>query len=161
MPFTEICWQRARRHDVAHKSVGLVADDDMSRLGDRLEPRREINLGTDGGVVHAVDAAEIADVAEAGVDAHAHAERLFRTRATPFDIELGQPALHLRRHIEAGPGVLHGALGLGVAEEDHQGITDEFIDGAAMLEGDRRHLREILVEEERDLPPAAGAPWWR
>jgi len=82
-------WQRARRYDVAHKSVGLVADDDMSRLGDRLETRREINLGTDGSIVHAVDAAEVANVAEASVDTHAHAERLFRTRAPPFDIELG------------------------------------------------------------------------
>src|SRR4029079_1865470 len=81
-------WQRARRHDVAHEDVGLVADDDMSRLGDRLEALREINLGTNGGIVHAVDTAEIADVAEAGVDPHAHTERLFRTRSTPFHIEL-------------------------------------------------------------------------
>ena len=28
--------QRARRHDVAHENVGVVADDDMSGLGDRL-----------------------------------------------------------------------------------------------------------------------------
>ena len=66
-------WQRACRYNVAHENVGVVADDYMSRLGDRLETRREINLGTDGGIVHAVSAAEVADVAEAGVDAHAHA----------------------------------------------------------------------------------------
>ena len=43
------------------------------------------------------------------------------------------------------------ALGFRVAEEDHHGVADELVDGAAVLEGDLRHLGEILVEQERDL----------
>src|SRR5262249_24073440 len=117
----------------------------MSRFGDRLETRREINLGTDGRILHAVDTAEIADLAETGVAPHSNAERLFRPRVAPFDIQLSEPALHLRRHVEAGPRVLHRALSLRVAEEDHERVTDEFIDGAAMLKRDRRHLGEILI----------------
>jgi hypothetical protein len=79
----------SRRRSTRAFSAGVIADDDVSRFGDRLEARGEINLGTDCGVFHAMHAAEIADVAEAGVDTHAHAERLFRARSTPFDIELG------------------------------------------------------------------------
>ena len=53
-------------------------------LGDRLEARREVRLGADDRVVHAVGAAEIADVAVAGVDAHAHAERLLDAAPAPL-----------------------------------------------------------------------------
>ena len=68
--------QRVRRHDVAHQRIGLVADHDMAGLGDRLQARGEVRLGADDRIVHAVGAAEIADVAVAGIDAHADAERV-------------------------------------------------------------------------------------
>src|SRR6516164_5101677 len=61
--------QRARAHHVAHEHEGLVAQHDPARLRNRLQTRGEIGLGADDRVVHPVVAAEIADVAETGVDA--------------------------------------------------------------------------------------------
>jgi len=54
---------------------GLVADHDLAAFRDALQAQGQVRLGADDGVVHAVVAAEISDVAEAGVDAHAHHER--------------------------------------------------------------------------------------
>ncbi|MNJ62187.1 hypothetical protein D3C77_580170 [compost metagenome] len=50
-------------------------------------------------------------------------------------------------HGHRGHGVLLGALGGGVAEEDHHRVADELVDGAAVLEGDLRHLVEVGVED--------------
>ena len=82
-----------------------------------LQPRGEVRLGTDDRIVHPVVAAEIADIAEAGIDAHPHPERLLDAALAPFGIQLRQPALHLERHAQAGAGILGDALGLGIAEE--------------------------------------------
>ena len=50
-----------------------------------------------------------------------------------------------------GLGVLGHAFGLRIAEEDQDRVADELVDRAAMLERDRRHLGQILVEQPRDL----------
>src|SRR5262249_16662322 len=61
----------------------------------------EISLGADDRVIHPVVAAEIADVAEAGVDAHAHAEGLLDAALAPLHVELGEAALHVQGHRQA------------------------------------------------------------
>ena len=60
-------------------------------------------------------------------------------------------ALHVDRHSETRLRIFRRALGLGIAEKDHDGISDEFIERAAILGRDVRHLREVLVQEARDL----------
>ena len=124
-----------------------VADDDVARLRDRLQPRRQIRLGPDDGVVHPIAAAEVADVAEAGIDAHAHAERVFDPFVAPFGIELHDAALHVDRHAHAGSRILGLALGFRVAEEDGDGIADVFVDCPAKLKSDLRHLSQIVIEK--------------
>ncbi len=113
--------------------VGFVGEHDAARLGDRLQARGEVRLGADDRVVHAVVAAEIADIAIAGVDAHAGAERTLD--AAPRAIA----ALSSRRRRcmstamqQAGARILVDALGLGIAEEDQHRIADELVDRAAM-----------------------------
>src|SRR5438876_30848 len=89
----KICYGRGKRtrtYHVAHEHEGLVAQDDPARLRDRLQTRGEIGLGADDRVIHPVVAAEIADVAEAGVDAHPHAEGLFDAALSPLHVELGE-----------------------------------------------------------------------
>src|SRR3546814_246771 len=76
----------AHLRQVLHQGAGLVGDHDAARLGNRLQAGGEVRLGTDDGVVHAAAAAEVADVAVARVDAHAHHEGgLKAAPAAPVD----------------------------------------------------------------------------
>jgi hypothetical protein len=59
--------------------------------------------------------------------------------------------LHVERHAHARARVLGLALALRVAEEDQDRVADELVDRAAVLERDRGHLGEVLVEQPRDL----------
>ncbi len=43
------------------------------------------------------------------------------------------------------------ALRIRVAEEHQQRIADELVDRGAVLEGDRRHLGEVFVEQRRQV----------
>ena len=99
---------------------------------DALQARGEVGLGADDRVVHAVVAAEIADIAVAGVDAHADAGTAARCRARAIRLELRQPLLHGDRHAQAGARVLRGALGLRIAEEREDGVADELVDRGAV-----------------------------
>jgi hypothetical protein len=65
--------------------------------------------------------------------------------------ELGKALLHAPGHLQTGLRIGAIAPGLGIAEEDQHGIADELVDGAAIIMSDRRHLREIFVEELRQL----------
>ncbi len=56
--------------------MSLVGHEDAADLGVRFEPGGEVHLVADDGVVHAVRAAEVADRAEARVDADPKLERL-------------------------------------------------------------------------------------
>jgi hypothetical protein len=66
--------------------------------------------------------------------------------AAPLDRELRDALLHLERHAQARARVLGLALALRVAEEDQDRVADELVDRAAVLQRDRRHLGEVLVE---------------
>ena len=143
--------QRAGDNGVADQRVGLVTDDDLAGFGDRLQPRGEVRLRSDDCVVPAIVAAEISDVAETRIDAHANLERVLNSAAAPFCVEAGNALLHLDRHAQTGSGILGVTLGLRVAEKYQHGVTDEFIDRAAMRERNRRHFGEVLVEQLRDL----------
>ena len=109
---------------------------DPARLSDRLQPGGKVRLGADDRIVHPILAAEVADVAVAGVDAHAGPERLLNPALPPLGIELAEAALHINRHAQAGVRVLFDALGLGIPEERQHRVADELVDGRAMLEGD-------------------------
>ena len=120
-----------------------------SGLRHRLQACGKIGLGADDRIVHAVVAAEIADIAVAGVDAHAHAERLLDPGVAPFGVEPGDAILHLDRHAQARFGIFGVAFGFRIAEEDQHGVADEFVDRAAVAERDLRHFGEIFVEQLR------------
>src|SRR3569623_1540769 len=102
-------------HIAAHQRVGLVADDDLAWRCNRLQPCRKVRLRSDDGVVHPVVAAEIADIAEPRIDAHADLERLLDSGMTPFRVQLSEAALHLTRHFHAGLCISDIALGYGIA----------------------------------------------
>ena len=98
-----------------------------------------------------VVAAEVADRAETGVDADAQLEHVLLAALAPFGLQVAHPLLHGDRHLDAGDRVLPRAARLRVAEEQHDRVADELVDRGAVLERDRRHLAQVLVEEARQL----------
>src|SRR6476660_5461067 len=66
-----------RDQHAPYERIRLIPDDDVSGLRDRLQPCGKVRFRADDRVIHAVATAEIPDVAEAGIDAHAYAERVF------------------------------------------------------------------------------------
>src|SRR5262245_65052772 len=59
--------------------------------------------------------------------------------------------LHLLRHLQSGLRVLGIALGLRIAKENEDRVTDEFVDRAAVLERDFGHLGKVFIEQQREL----------
>ena len=121
-----------------HQRIGLVAQEDSVDLRMRLEPRRHVHRVADDRVVHTIFAAEIADGDVASVDANTKVKRLLCTEPHPFGLQLAQAPQHGDGHAHAGPRILLHALRFGIAEEHHDGITDIFVDGSAVLERDIR-----------------------
>jgi hypothetical protein len=102
-------------------------------------------------VIHAVGATKVPDVTEPRIDPHSDPERVLRAGAPPPDIQFGKTPLHLDRHPQARLCVLLGSLGFRVAEEDQNGIADESVDRAPVLESDGGHLGEVFIEERGHL----------
>src|SRR6266478_4052667 len=74
-------------HDVTRQGECFIANDDTARLGDGLQPCRQIGLCANDRVVHSIRAPEIADVAITRVDAHPRLERVLDSRGPPFRVE--------------------------------------------------------------------------
>src|SRR5215467_3039601 len=101
-------------------------------------PMWEIHLGADDRVIHAVFRAEIADVAITGIDADPHLKGLLETAGAPFLLQFGHLPLHRDSHPHAGPRILFGAFGFGIAEKHQHRVTDEFVDVRAICQRDLR-----------------------
>src|SRR4051812_810440 len=130
-----------------HMSEGLVRNEHAARRRLVLEARSEIHGASDDRVIHSILAAEVADGAIAGVDTDPAAQRRFDAGVAPETLELADAPLHRERHRNTGKRVLLDATALGVAEEHHDGVTHVLVDRRAVLEGDFRHLGEVVVEE--------------
>src|SRR4051794_17522799 len=72
---------------LANMRVGLVGQQDLSRLGSGLEPGCEVHATADDGIVHPVLAAEVADGAEARVDADPALERSLNAGCAPDSLQ--------------------------------------------------------------------------
>jgi hypothetical protein len=140
-----------RDQDIPHQCVGLVADHDVSRFGDQLQARREVRLGSDDRIVHPVGAAEISDVAVAGIDTHPDAERVLHALIPPFHVQFSEPMLHVSRHVQTSLGVFRFPLGFRIAKKDQNGVADEFVNRAAVLKRDIGHFGKRFIEQRRDL----------
>ena len=138
-------------HGVLDQRVGLVREEDASEVGVRLQPRGQIHLVADDRVVDAIVAAEVADRAKAGVDPDPQLEDVLLAALPPLGLQIPHPLLHGDRHLDAGRRVVARAARFRIAEEQHDGVADELVDGRPVLEGDRRHLAQVLVEQARQL----------
>ncbi len=136
---------------ILHMGIGLVGNDDFARGRLMLHPGGEVHRAPDHGVVHPVGTAEIADRAIVGVDADPAPQRLLDSGVAPYACELRHPALHRDRHLDAGKRVLLDAAGFRVAEEHHDRVADIFVDRGAVLRRDLRHLREVMIEQLREV----------
>src|SRR5690606_18284498 len=61
---------------VSHRAEGVLADDDLTRVGDRAQARAGVHGIADHGVLERLAAAEVARDALASVDADADGDRL-------------------------------------------------------------------------------------
>jgi hypothetical protein len=136
---------------VLDQGIGLMGHEDAAELGMGLQPRGEIHLAPDDRVVHPVLAAEIADGAEAGIDADAELKGLLGPDVHPFALQLPHAALHGDAHLDAGQRILAHAAGVRIAEEGEDRIADVFVDGGAEIQRDLRHLRQVVIQQTRQL----------
>ena len=152
-------WHGAGVNQTARQFKSFVTHDDFAGLGDGLQTGRKIRLGTDDGVVHAVFAAEVADVAITGVEAHAGFERMFDAAASPDAVQMFEAVFHGKGHAEASLGVFLNAFGFGITEENQNGITDELVDGAAVFLGNLSHVGKVFIKQRGQvfgLKPLGG-----
>src|SRR6516164_9579542 len=66
-------------------------------------------------------------------------------------IQLTHSLAHGDRHLYACHCIRLNAFGVWVAEEDEDGVADVLVDRPTKLEGDLRHLSQIMVEELRQI----------
>ena len=89
---------------------------------------------------------------------HARLERLFDALGPPFRVQFEQTALQshaIRRHACASSR----SPWFPDRRKDQHRIADELVDGAAVLERDRGHFGEVLIEQLRnqlELKPLGG-----
>src|SRR6202035_1324692 len=118
------------------EAVGLGAEDDLPRAGDLgLQAGCHVDDVAEHGVVDAAMAADVADHHRAAVDAYPGlegGEALRRPAGAPG----GEPALDLDRGGDGAASVI--GLRDGGAEESHDAVADELVEGAAGGE-DRLH----------------------
>jgi hypothetical protein len=62
--------------------------------------------------------------------------------------QLAHALLHGHGHPDALHRILARPQGMGVAEEDDDGVADELVQGRAVFGGNLRHLLEVTVEEK-------------
>ena len=115
---------------VAHPLVGGVREEHLSRVGERLHPRRDVRRVTDGGEAPLIRRADGPDHGRAGV--HADPE------ARPVRMLHGH--LRERLHRERSPGSPEGVVRLVVerVEHRHHGVPGEPLDHAAFGLHDHR-----------------------
>ena len=137
-------------HDaVLDQREGFVGDQDFTGFSQGFQAAGQVHFLADDGVVHAVLGAEVANGGVACADAHADFQRCLDTLAAPFLPHDFHVFTHFHRHGHAGEGVFFLAPAGGVTEENHDGIANELIDGAAVFEGHFRHFVEVVVQQFR------------
>src|SRR6516165_10537372 len=138
-------------NDVADQCVCFVADHNISRFCNRLQPGGKIGFSADNRVIHSIIAAEIANVAKTSVYSHSDTDWILNSGIAPLGVEARDLALHLNRHAKTRLGIFDISLSFGIAKKDQHCVANKLVDSATMSEGDSRHLREIFVEKPRNL----------
>lgn len=128
-----------------------MADEDTAGVAEAFEAGGEVDLTSDGGVGETVLGAEVPHCGGAGVDADAYFQRVLDAGIEPFLLEISHFILHLDGHFDAAEGLVLFRGGFRGTEEDHDGVADKLVDGAAVLVSDLRHFREVFVEEKREF----------
>ncbi len=111
-------------------SLHRLRDQHRARLGELLEPRREIRRVADGGVLHAEVVADRADHHRSRMDPHPHL-KIGAVGFAHFVAQRLEGSMHREsgRH-RATRRVLEGDRG---AEERHHAVAGELVDGSLVL----------------------------
>ena len=120
--------------------ANIFRDDDLPRSRDIDQTGGDVYRIADGGVLHALRGADVADYGGSGVKADADADASVEPRGL---------ALHI-------DGRLNGALGIAVggdrrAEQRHDAVADIFIERAAGVENHAGHGGEKFIQQQHDF----------
>jgi hypothetical protein len=132
----------------AHDLGDVLAHEDLAGLRKREQPRRQVRGIPDRGVVHAEVVADLADDHGARVEPHAHLE---------LDASLGAQVVAVRgeRPLEAEGRVDRAQrvvlMGDGRAEQRHEPVAEELIDGTLVAVNLAEHQLEGTVHESVDV----------
>ena len=140
--------ERARLDVPAHEALRGLGQHDLAGSGELLHARRRVGRVADRGVVHSQVVADRPDDDEPGVEAHAHAEV---DPARPLELVAvpGEDALHPERRVCRAPRVV--LVGHGCAEEGHEPVPEELVDGALVAVDLDEHQLERAVDEGVDV----------
>src|SRR6516165_9003280 len=105
-------------NDVADQCVCFVADYNISRFGDRLQPGSKVGFSADNRVIHSIIASKITDVAKAGVYSHPNSEWVLNASISPFGVEARYPMLHLNGHAKTRLGIIDLSVSFWIAKKD-------------------------------------------
>lgn len=124
---------------VSDERVGIVRDLDLVWGGGRLETGRGVDGATDDGVVEPILGTEVPDGAVTGIDTDADVQIGGTDLRLPFFPKAVDTVPHGDGHTYTRQRVFLSSPSLRIAEEDHDPVTDELVDSAAMLVSDLRH----------------------
>ena len=108
-----------------------------------FQTRGDVHAVTNHGVVHAPRRTDIARHYVAGINADAHLETGLAGGGLAR-VELGQCALHADCDLDCIVSILRRREGR--TEHRHEGVADELVEDAVVLEYDLDHRAEILVQ---------------
>ena len=132
----------------AHDLGDVLAHEDLAGLRKRKQPRRQVRGVPDRGVVHAQVVADLADDHGTGVEPHAHVE-LDATLGAELVAVGNERALKTEGRVDRAQGMV--LVGDGRAEQRHEPVTEELIDGTFVAVDLPEHQFERTVHEDVDV----------
>ena len=128
---------------VAHGFISSLVDQDLACCRCATQPRRQIHIRANHGVIHHLRRADVANDHLAGANANANGDR-WQTAFHPFRHQFRMTRLHCLGGLYAQQGVI--GTRQRCAEKRYHFIADKFIHRAARFANNRRHCGQMFVQ---------------
>ena len=112
----------------------------MIGAGIGFQARCEIDAVPDGCIVQAIVRTKISNRTRIGMNANANVEGLRDPFVSPCLTDFSECLFHFDGHTHTVERVFFCAIGFGIPEENHDRVSDVFIDGSTMFDCDIGHF---------------------
>src|SRR6516165_4276381 len=119
-------------NDVADQCVCFVADHNISRFRNRLQPGGKIGFSADNRVIHSIIASEIADVAKTSVYSHSDTDWILNSGIAPMGVEACNLMLHLNGHANTRLGIIDISHSFWITKKDKHRVANKLVDRATV-----------------------------